>query len=174
MLPGVPDPAEDLEAVLRDVDGAVADERLGHADHFAGIVSAFARCPGCRRRQRLARLDEKARVGDLMDRLALPLERFEGRSPYRLSGGEQRRLSLACVLTRRPEVLVLDEPTFGQDRHGYEGLLGILAEHLDDGACLIAATHDMRFVGDVGQRIVEMEAGWIVRDEPAVAAEVVA
>ena len=111
--------------------------------------------------------EEMARVEALMDRLGLPLERFEARSPYRLSGGEQRRLSLACVLVRRPDVLVLDEPTFGQDRHGYEGLLGILAEHLDQGACLIAATHDMRFVGDVGQRIVEMEAGWIVRDEPA-------
>ena len=51
--------------------------------------------------------------------------------------------------------------------------LGILAEHLDDGACLIAATHDTRFVGDVARRVVEMESGWIVRDEP-VAVEVVA
>lgn len=117
--------------------------------------------------------DEKGRVDDLMIRLGLPLERFEERSPYRLSGGEQRRLSLACVLVRRPGLLVLDEPTFGQDRRGYEGLLGILREQLDDGACLIAATHDMRFVGDVAQRVVEMEAGWIVRDEPG-AVEVVA
>ena len=114
--------------------------------------------------------DEKARVDDLMIRLGLPLEQFEMRSPYRLSGGEQRRLSLACVLVRRPELLVLDEPTFGQDRHGYEGLLGILTEHLDQGACLIAATHDTRFVGDVAQRVVEMDAGWIVRDEPIASA----
>jgi energy-coupling factor transporter ATP-binding protein EcfA2 len=109
--------------------------------------------------------EELARVDELMVRLGLPLQRFEARSPYRLSGGEQRRLSLACVLVRRPRLLVLDEPTFGQDRHGYEGLLGILAEHLDDGACLIAATHDTRFVGDVAQRVIEMEGGWIVRDE---------
>jgi energy-coupling factor transport system ATP-binding protein len=109
--------------------------------------------------------DERARVGDLMTRLGLPLDRFGERSPYRLSGGEQRRLSLACVLVRRPEVLVLDEPTFGQDRHGYEGLLGILGEHLDDGACLIVATHDQRFVRDVCSRVVEMGSGWIVRDE---------
>ena len=84
---------------------------------------------------------------------------------YRLSGGEQRRLSLACILVRRPAVLVLDEPTFGQDRHGYEGLLAILGEHLDEGACVIAATHDMRFVGDVARRIIEMDDGWIVGDE---------
>jgi len=109
--------------------------------------------------------EELGRVDELMTRLGLPLDRFGARSPYRLSGGEGRRLSLACVLTRRPEVLVLDEPTFGQDRLGYEGLLGILGEHLDDGACLIAATHDQRFVRDVGHRVIELDAGWIVRDE---------
>ena len=109
---------------------------------------------------------EVERVDDLMTRLRLPLDVFADRSPYRLSGGEQRRLSLACILVRRPEVLVLDEPTFGQDRIGYEGLIGILEEHLDHGACLIAATHDTRFVGDVAGRVVEIDAGWIVRDEP--------
>jgi energy-coupling factor transporter ATP-binding protein EcfA2 len=117
---------------------------------------------------------ERGHVDELMSRLGLPLDRFEGRSPYRLSGGEGRRLSLACILVRRPEVLVLDEPTFGQDRLGYEGLLAILDGHLDQGACLIAATHDRRFVRDVAGRVVEMEAGWIVRDEPMTAAEDVA
>jgi energy-coupling factor transport system ATP-binding protein len=114
--------------------------------------------------------EEAGRVGDLMTRLHLSLDDFGGRSPNRLSGGEQRRLSLACILVRRPEVLVLDEPTFGQDRNGYEGVLGILGEHLDHGACLIAATHDRRFVDDTAGRVVEMEAGWIVRDEPLVRA----
>ena len=56
-----------------------------------------------------------------MARLGLPLDAFGERSPYRLSGGEQRRLSLATALVREPAVLVLDEPTFGQDRHGYDG-----------------------------------------------------
>jgi energy-coupling factor transport system ATP-binding protein len=116
--------------------------------------------------------EESGRVDDLMAGLGLALDRFEGRSPHRLSGGEQRRLSLACVLIRRPEVLVLDEPTFGQDRLGYEGLLGILDEHLAAGACLIAATHDQRFVRDVATRIVEMESGWIIRDEPSASEDV--
>ena len=109
--------------------------------------------------------EEAAAAPALMDRLGLPLETFGDRSPYRLSGGEARRLSLATTLVRAPDLLVLDEPTFGQDRHGYEGLLGILGEHLEDGACLIAATHDQRFVGDVCGRVVEMGDGWIVRDE---------
>jgi energy-coupling factor transport system ATP-binding protein len=107
---------------------------------------------------------EAARAGDLMEQLGLPLDRFADRSPYRLSGGEQRRLSLACVLIRRPRVLVLDEPTFGQDRHGYAGLLAILAEHLDQGACLVAATHDERFVSDMADRIVRVDEGWVIED----------
>ncbi len=105
-------------------------------------------------------------VPELMQRLDLPLDRFGDRSPYRLSGGEQRRLSLACTLIRRPQVLVLDEPTFGQDRRGYAGLLELLGEHLEHGVCLIAATHDDRFVRDVAGRVVELEDGWVVDDRP--------
>jgi energy-coupling factor transport system ATP-binding protein len=104
-------------------------------------------------------------VGPLMERLGLPLGEYADRSPYRLSGGEQRRLSLASALVRDPAVLVLDEPTFGQDRLGYEALLSILGERLSAGACLITATHDERFVRDVAGRVIELDDGWIVRDE---------
>jgi energy-coupling factor transport system ATP-binding protein len=110
------------------------------------------------------RADERVVAGDLMDRLGLPLARFADRSPYRLSGGEARRLSLACVLVRWPQVLVLDEPTFGQDRHGHEALVEILRERLETGTCLFTATHDRRFVAEIADRIVELDAGWIVDD----------
>jgi energy-coupling factor transport system ATP-binding protein len=119
------------------------------------------------------RRPERARAGELMDRLGLPLERFGDRSPYRLSGGEQRRLSLACVLVRRPRLLVLDEPTFGQDRLGYEALLAILRERVDDGAAIVAATHDERLVADIAERRVALLGGRVAVDAglvPAVAA----
>jgi len=102
---------------------------------------------------------ERAAAPGLMDRLGLPLGVFAARSPYRLSGGEARRLSLACTLVRAPRLLVLDEPTFGQDRLGYEALLRILDEHVDRGAALVAATHDRRFVADVATRIVTVAGG---------------
>ncbi len=111
--------------------------------------------------------DEFVTAGQLMDRLGLPLGSFGERSPYRLSGGEQRRLSLACALVRRPSVLILDEPTFGQDRHGYEALLAIIGELISDGTCLIAATHDPRLVREMAGRIVTLDDGWVVGDEPA-------
>jgi energy-coupling factor transporter ATP-binding protein EcfA2 len=111
------------------------------------------------------RFVQRASARLLMGRLGLPLGRFGRRSPYRLSGGEQRRLSLASALVREPAVLVLDEPTFGQDRHGYEALLEILDERLDDGATLIAATHDTRFVADATDRAIELDGGWVMADE---------
>ena len=108
------------------------------------------------------RSDELRNVDRLMDALGLPLERFSERSPYALSGGEQRRLSLACILVRRPGLLVLDEPTFGQDRIGHENLLGILRDRIDDGAAVLAATHDRRFVDDFATRVIAMDRGRVV------------
>ncbi len=114
------------------------------------------------------RPDERAVADEVMAGLGLPLDRFAERSPYALSGGEQRRLSLACVLVRRPALLVLDEPTFGQDRHGYEGLLAILRERVAAGTCLVAATHDEHFIRDVAGRRIALDGGRVVADETLV------
>jgi len=105
------------------------------------------------------RPDERDGAGELMTSLGLALDRFAARSPYLLSGGEQRRLSLACILARRPSLLVLDEPTFGQDRRGYEALLAILRERVAAGTAVVAATHDERFVSDFADRVVEVREG---------------
>jgi energy-coupling factor transporter ATP-binding protein EcfA2 len=100
----------------------------------------------------------------LCDHLRLPLETFGDRSPYRLSGGEQRRLSLVTGLARRPLLLALDEPTFGQDRRGHEALISALDQLVEEGSALLAATHDERFVRDATDRRIELAAGWIVED----------
>ena len=102
---------------------------------------------------------ERARAPEVMERLGLPLETFGSRNPYRLSGGEKRRLSLACALVRSPALLVLDEPTYGQDRLGYEALIRILDEQMDGGMALVVATHDRRFVADVATRVVTLADG---------------
>ena len=105
--------------------------------------------------------DERPRADALMDRIGLPLTVFGDRSPYLLSGGEQRRLSVACVLVRRPGLLVLDEPTFGQDRRGHEALLAMVRERVGEGTAVVAATHDERFVGAFAERVARMRAGRI-------------
>ena len=105
------------------------------------------------------RAGERSHVPTLMAALGLPLEAFGPRSPYTLSGGEQRRLSLACTLARQPRLLVLDEPTFGQDRRGVARLFAILAARVDDGAAVLAITHDERFAAALAERTLVLEAG---------------
>jgi energy-coupling factor transport system ATP-binding protein len=107
----------------------------------------------------------RAQASETLDRLGLPPAQFASRSPYQLSGGEARRLSLAVALVRNPALLVLDEPTFGQDRDGYQALLEILRERISRGACVVAATHDERLVSDFADRRVELAEGWVVADE---------
>jgi energy-coupling factor transport system ATP-binding protein len=112
-------------------------------------------------------LDERCHTAAeaLLAELGLPLERFGDRSPFRLSGGEARRLSLAIALVREPAVLILDEPTYGQDHGTYGGLLAMLGQRLRAGTTLIAATHDERFVADMADRVITIAEGRIVADE---------
>lgn len=98
----------------------------------------------------------QARANQLLHRLQL--DRLARAHPFTLSGGEQRRLSVATALVTRPPVLVLDEPTFGQDARTWAELVGLLLELLDGGCAIVAATHD--------QALVEALAGTVVRLGP--------
>jgi len=109
--------------------------------------------------------EQLAYARELCERLRLPLETFGDRSPYTLSGGEQRRLSLVTGLARKPLLLALDEPTYGQDRRGHEALVAALDELVGQGSALLAATHDEQFVRDATDRRIELAEGWIVMDE---------
>src|SRR5690606_6483885 len=81
-----------------------------------------------------------ARINPLLERLRL--DRLARANPYTLSGGEKRRLTVAAALATAPRVLVLDEPTFGQDSRTWGELIGLLAELRDEGTGLIVITHD--------------------------------
>ena len=80
------------------------------------------------------------RVDELLERLRLGA--LAGANPYTLSGGEKRRLTVAAMLATRPQVMVLDEPTFGQDAATWAELVAIIARLRDDGAAVVAITHD--------------------------------
>lgn len=99
----------------------------------------------------------EARVGALLRRLHL--ERLAEANPYSLSGGQQRRLSVGTALAAQPRVLVLDEPTFGQDAVTWVGLVKLLREELERGACLVAVTHDHAFVEALGARALLVDGG---------------
>jgi energy-coupling factor transporter ATP-binding protein EcfA2 len=88
------------------------------------------------------------RVDELLERLRLTS--LVDANPYTLSGGEKRRLSVATVLAAHPQVLVLDEPTFGQDANTWAELASFLSELLDAGAAVVSVTHDQEFSSVLG------------------------
>lgn len=85
-----------------------------------------------------------ARSDELLQRLRL--DRLAKANPYTLSGGEKRRLTVAAALATRPRMLVLDEPTFGQDARTWQELIAMLADLRDEGAALVTVTHDLDVV----------------------------
>ncbi|MEX1078932.1 MAG: ABC transporter ATP-binding protein [Homoserinimonas sp.] len=93
---------------------------------------------------RLPEQEVTDRVDDLLERLRLTS--LARANPFTLSGGEKRRLSVATILAARPSVLVLDEPTFGQDSRTWRELVALLAELLDEGKSVVAVTHDRDFI----------------------------
>jgi energy-coupling factor transporter ATP-binding protein EcfA2 len=92
------------------------------------------------------------------------LEGFQERVPLHLSGGERKRLALACVLAMEPKLLILDEPTAGLDPQAEESLLEIL-RNLE--TTLLLVSHDMFFVGELTHRMLVMRQGRIVEDMPS-------
>jgi energy-coupling factor transport system ATP-binding protein len=105
----------------------------------------------------------------------LGLEGLDARHPFSLSGGEKRRLSVATVTVTRPNVLILDEPTYGQDRLTTLSLMKTILGRHEPGPDLrtgptvtILVTHDLRLVADYATRAVVLDAGRIVFDGPPV------
>jgi energy-coupling factor transport system ATP-binding protein len=99
---------------------------------------------------RLAPAEVTARVDELLARLGL--DALAAANPFTLSGGQQRRLTVGAVLATRPRVLILDEPTFGQDALTWAALVELLDEVRASGTAVVAATHDPLFVTAVAAR----------------------
>jgi energy-coupling factor transport system ATP-binding protein len=86
----------------------------------------------------------RATADELLERLGLTA--FAEANPYTLSGGQQRRLSVATALATSPRVLVLDEPTFGQDAATWRELVVLLDEQRGRGCAVAVVTHDADLV----------------------------
>ncbi|PWI44322.1 ATP-binding cassette domain-containing protein [Streptomyces sp. ICBB 8177] len=99
---------------------------------------------------------DPARADELLTRLRL--DALAEANPHTLSGGERRRLSVATALAAAPRLLVLDEPTFGQDRRTWSELVGLLASLRDDGHGIVAVTHDTDFRAALGARELRLAA----------------
>jgi len=99
----------------------------------------------------------ETRVRDLLERL--DLAKLAAANPFTLSGGEKRRLSVGTALATSPDALVLDEPTFGQDRRTFAELLRLLAEYRDRGGAIAFASHDELFVDAFADERLRLAGG---------------
>ncbi|WP_017872977.1 energy-coupling factor transporter ATPase [Candidatus Caldatribacterium saccharofermentans] len=109
----------------------------------------------------------EARVRWAMEAVGLNYEALKDKSPFELSGGQMRRVAIASILSMKPEVLVLDEPTAGLDPQGRTTLL----ERLQDlrkqwGLTVVLVSHNVEDVARIAERVVVLEGGEVVFDGP--------
>lgn len=134
------------------------DEQL-----FAGTVTADVefgpRNLGCSPEEAAARAASALAAVHLQDEA--------GAHPHHLSLSERKRVALAGVLAMRTPVVVLDEPTTGQDARGVELIAGIVESLSDEGRTVIAITHDMDFCAEHFDRVVVLADGQVQADGDA-------
>lgn len=113
-------------------------------------------------------MDEKAveeRVNDCLE--LLKLQSFRNRQPYHLSGGEKKKVAIACVLAMNPEVLILDEPMNGLDPRSERWLVSFLNSLNRAGKTLVISTHNLELVQEISKRaILFNETHTIAADMP--------
>ena len=97
-----------------------------------------------------------ARTSELATRLRLT--HLLDANPFTLSGGEKRRLSVASALATAPKILILDEPTFGQDARTWAELVDLIRELLAGGTAVISITHDEDYTAALGGNHITLEA----------------
>jgi energy-coupling factor transport system ATP-binding protein len=95
---------------------------------------------------------------------AVGLAEVGDQNPYDLGYSRRKLLALASVVAMDTPVLVLDEPTTGQDARGIELVRNVIGDRLENGRTVIAISHDMRFVAETFGRIVVMRAGQVIAD----------
>lgn len=100
---------------------------------------------------------QRSRIPELLARLRL--EEKADVNPFTLSGGQKRRLSVAAALATGARVLVLDEPTFGQDQACATELLAILEEQRRMGTTIIVVSHDMELVAEHATDVLVLDQG---------------
>ena len=90
-----------------------------------------------------------------------------GAYPDQLSGGQQQRVAIARALCMEPEIMLFDEVTSALDPELVGEVLGVMRRLARQGMTMVVVTHEMGFARDVANRVVFMESGTIIADQPA-------
>ena len=115
---------------------------------------------------RLSAAESRARGLELLDRVGL--RSFADARPATLSGGQQPRVAIARALAMRPRVMLFDEPTSALDPAMTAEVMEVIVELARAGQTMVVVTHDHGFARRAASRVVELAAGRIARQGPAV------
>lgn len=116
------------------------------------------------KRTRCSREEKEERVQKMLEQFHL--EKEKEKSPFVLSQGQKRRLSVASMLLTNQEILFLDEPTYGQDFENRQELMKDMQKLVQEGITIVMITHDLSLVKQYATRVVEIEQGRVMRDLP--------
>jgi cobalt/nickel transport system ATP-binding protein len=92
----------------------------------------------------------------------MAIAHLRDRPPYRLSGGEKKRVALASVLVLDPEVLLLDEPTSTLDPRSQSQIVDLIQQWKGTSKTVVTATHQLEIVEDIADRVFVLEAGHVI------------
>jgi len=95
---------------------------------------------------------------------SMGISHLRDRPPYRLSGGEKKRVALASVLVLDPQVLLLDEPTATLDPKSQSQVVDLIQEWKGTSKTVITATHQLEIVEDIADRVLILEAGAVIAE----------
>jgi len=96
----------------------------------------------------------------------LGVSHLKNRSPYRLSYGEKKRVSLATALVNSPDLLILDEPTANLDLKSRRGLVQLITLLNKQGMTIIVSTHDVEALPELVERVLIIENGKVISEGP--------
>lgn len=111
----------------------------------------------------LAKAAANDRVNEMLGLLGL--EHLQSVNPFTLSGGEKRRLAVGVALVAAPRVLILDEPTFGQDANSWRAIVELLLARLAAGTSIVVITHDEELVTALGARRITLANGQVLEQQ---------
>ncbi len=110
--------------------------------------------------------EEEARARALAALERVGLGHAARRNPYDFGLADRKLIGIASVLAMDTEVVVLDEPTIGQDHRGVENIKGIVRDLADHGRLVVTITHDMDFVAEAFERTLVFRRGEVLADGP--------
>lgn len=140
-------------------DRAAVRRRVGLLGHDTALYGELSAAENLDLWARASRVDA-AGVPGALKRLGVP-ERLWAVPSARLSAGQRRRVALAAIVVRRPELWLLDEPHAGLDSDGREQVSGLMSEAASAGAAVVLASHETGPADDLATRTVTVAGGTV-------------